>query len=110
MNEPARRSEHHDPVARGGTSAPAAIMFVTILAVLASFFLAAPAAAAVITVNGSSGQSLQQLADSAGAGDTILLAPGTYPGSLVINHPVTIAALDPASPPVLVAGVGTAGI
>jgi len=110
MNEPARRSEHHDPVARGGTSAPAAIILAAIFAVLASFFLAAPAAAAVITVNGSSGQSLQQLADSAGAGDTILLAPGTYPGSLVINRPVTIAALDPASPPVLVAGVGTAGI
>jgi len=112
MNEPARCRGQAGPAARRRMrrAASAAAFLLVILAPLFSAFLAAPATAAVITYNGSSTHSLQQLVDSAGAGGTILIASGTYPGNLVINRSVTLAALDPASPPVLVAGQGNAVI
>ncbi|MCD0503666.1 nitrous oxide reductase family maturation protein NosD [Bordetella petrii] len=39
---------------------------------------------------GLAGASLQQAVDAAAAGDTLRLAPGTYPGRLVIDKPLTL--------------------
>jgi len=53
--------------------------------------LAVPASAANLTV-GAGGQynTVQQAVDAANAGDTVLVAPGTYTENVVVNKPLTI--------------------
>ncbi|WP_026638977.1 nitrous oxide reductase family maturation protein NosD [Bordetella petrii] len=59
-----------------------------IAAVLAGLALAGTAASAVIQV--PPGADLQQAVSNAGEGDVLQLAPGTYPGNLVITKPLTL--------------------
>ncbi len=78
--------------------------------ILCSLLLTAPAARAA-TVNVSNTSDLHTALNSAAPGDTILLAPGTYTGGLHIDNrsgapggPITVAAADPANPPVFAGG------
>lgn len=84
----------------------------SLLAVLsiAGLLLAAPVSATVITYEGSSSGSLQELINSSTGGDTILVPAGKYPGSIVIDRPLTLAALDRNDVPELVASPGAFGI
>ncbi|MBV7483250.1 nitrous oxide reductase family maturation protein NosD [Bordetella sp. BOR01] len=57
-------------------------------ALLAGLALAGGAAAAVVDV--PAGAGLQQAVTAAAAGDVLRLAPGEYPGNLVIDKPLTL--------------------
>jgi len=62
-----------------------------------------PGHAATITVPADR-PTVQAAVDAAGAGDTILVQPGTYVGAVRIGHArhgLVISAADPADPPVL---------
>ncbi|MBO1114142.1 nitrous oxide reductase family maturation protein NosD [Bordetella petrii] len=72
----------HDapPAKLPGAAVPAAL--------LAGLLLAGGASAAVVAV--PAGASLQQAVAAAAAGDVLQLAPGEYPGNLVIDKPLTL--------------------
>ena len=79
-----------------------------ILIFLTVFF---PASASVITYPGNTtNESIQDLISTAGTGDTILISSGTYNENLVVSRAVTIRALDPGNPPVIMTGTGEAGV
>jgi parallel beta helix pectate lyase-like protein len=62
-----------------------------------------PGRAATITVPADR-PTIQAAVDAAGAGDTILVQPGTYAGAVRIGdarHGLVLSAADPADPPVL---------
>ena len=68
---------------------PASVRGVAVLAaLLAGFALAGGAAAAIVDV--PAGANLQQAVAAAAAGDVLRLAPGEYPGNLVIDKPLTL--------------------
>ncbi|MCK9579854.1 MAG: protein kinase [Methanoregula sp.] len=71
----------------------------------------APVSAKVIIFNesGTSG-AVQDLINSTTSGDSIFLAGGFYPGSLVIDRPISFGALDTSDPPLIIADVSRAGI
>lgn len=69
-------------------SSPAAPRGAAIAALLAGLVLAGSAMAAIVAV--PAGANLQRAVASAAAGDTLRLAPGNYPGNLVIDKPLTL--------------------
>jgi len=59
-----------------------------LVTLLAGIFLAGGPKAAIVAV--PAGTNLQQAVAAATAGDTLRLAPGSYPGNLVIDKPLTL--------------------
>lgn len=88
------------------------IQYRIISLVLAGILLLVPSVAANILVNNGthSEASIQSLVNSSSDGDTVLLTGGRYYENPVITRQITLRALDPANPPEIVSGSGTAGI
>lgn len=71
-----------------GHASSTAARYAATTALLAGLALAGSAVAAVVAV--PAGANLQQAVATAAAGDTLRLAPGRYPGNLVIDKPLTL--------------------
>ena len=59
-------------------------------AVLVLLAILAPVVAAAATTEVPPGTALQTAIDAAAPGDTLILAPGLYPGAVVIDRPLRI--------------------
>ena len=81
------------------------------LVLLVCLLAVVPVSGNVHIINGStSGAVVQDLINRTTPGDSIFLAGGTYPGSLVIDRQITFGALDTSNPPRIIADDSRAGI
>ncbi|MFZ2074916.1 MAG: protein kinase [Methanoregula sp.] len=78
---------------------------------LATFLLAGPVPAKVITYsgNGTAG-TIQTLIENSSNGDSIFLAGGTYEGNIVIDRSLVFGALDSTNPPRIITSGPGAGL
>lgn len=85
--------------------------FPLLLLILLLVLVTPPALASVYIHNASAtDESVQDLINSTISGDSIFLSGGRYPGSLIIDRPIILGALDSQNPPIIVADDPAAGI